>query len=76
VSSWIKALGSAPQVGDNQAGVRGARLLGTTIGNYKITAELEQQLSQDKLAQMKDVYNKEGVERNNAFYGYVGKKTV
>ena len=44
--------------------------------NYKITAELEQQLSQDKLAQMKDVYNKEGVERNNAFYGYVGKKTV
>jgi len=39
-------------------------------------AELEQQLSQDKLAQMKDVYNKEGVERNNAFYGYVGKKTV
>jgi hypothetical protein len=42
--------------------------------NYKITAELEQQLSQDKLAQMKDVYNKEGVERNNAFYGYVGKK--
>jgi predicted TIM-barrel fold metal-dependent hydrolase len=44
--------------------------------NYKITAELEQQLSQDKLAQMKDVYNKEGVERNNAFYGYVGKRTV
>ena len=44
--------------------------------NYKITAELEQQLSQDKLAQMKDVYNKEGVERNNAFYGYVGKKSV
>jgi len=42
VSSWIKALGSAPQVGDNQAGVRGARLLGTTIGNYKITAEIGQ----------------------------------
>src|SRR4029079_15520342 len=42
VSSWIEALGSAPQVGDNQAGVRGARLLGTTIGNYKITAEIGQ----------------------------------
>ena len=44
--------------------------------NYKITAEIEQQLSQDKLAQMKDVYHREGVERNNAFYGYIGKKTA
>jgi len=42
VSRWIKALGSAFQVGDNQNGVRGAYVLGTTIGNYKITAEIGQ----------------------------------
>ena len=44
--------------------------------NNKITAENKQQLSQDKLAQMKDEYNREGVERNNAFYGYVGKRSA
>jgi serine/threonine-protein kinase len=35
-----KALGGASLVGDNRSGDRGARLLGTTIGNYKITAEI------------------------------------
>jgi hypothetical protein len=44
--------------------------------NYKVTAEVMEQLTHDKLAMMKDVYQREGGERNNAFYGYIGKQTA
>jgi hypothetical protein len=44
--------------------------------NYDITADVMEKLSHDKLAEMKTVYDKEGVERNNAFYGYIGKRTA
>ena len=40
---------------------------------YKVTADVMERMSHDKLAQMKDAYEREGVERNNAFYGYIGK---
>jgi hypothetical protein len=41
--------------------------------NYKI-AEYYEKLGTDKLAQMKDEYQLAGADRNNAFYGYIGKK--
>jgi hypothetical protein len=44
--------------------------------NYDITTEVMQKLGQDKLAGMKAAYEKEGVERNNAYYGYIGKRTA
>jgi len=44
--------------------------------NYDITADVMQKLGQDKLASMKAAYEKEGVERNNAYYGYIGKRTA
>jgi predicted TIM-barrel fold metal-dependent hydrolase len=44
--------------------------------NYKRTAETDEQLGSDKLAQMKQEYQREGIERNNRFYGYIGKKTT
>jgi hypothetical protein len=44
--------------------------------NYDITGEVMQKLSHDKLAEMKDVYNKTGGERNNAYYGYIGKRSA
>jgi predicted TIM-barrel fold metal-dependent hydrolase len=43
------------------------------IYNYRIRAEYED-LTRDQLAQMKDVYEAEGVERNNVAYGYVHKR--
>jgi hypothetical protein len=35
-----------------------------------------EQLDNDKLAQMKQEYQREGIERNNRFYGYIGKRTA
>ena len=46
------------------------------IYKYKITAEIEQQIGHDKLATMKAEYQREGMERNNRYYGYIGKKTM
>ena len=43
--------------------------------NYNITADVLENLGHDKLAEMKDVYRQEGVERNNRFYGYVNKNS-
>ncbi|MBK8018786.1 MAG: amidohydrolase family protein [Betaproteobacteria bacterium] len=43
--------------------------------NYQVTADVMDKMSHDKLAQMKDEYNREGVERNNTYYGYIGKKS-
>ncbi len=40
--------------------------------NYKIKAEYEN-IGTDKLAQMKEIYERTGGERNNAYYGYIGK---
>jgi predicted TIM-barrel fold metal-dependent hydrolase len=44
------------------------------IYGYQLSAEVMDQLGQDKLAAMKDLYEREGVQRNNAFYGYIGKR--
>jgi hypothetical protein len=43
--------------------------------NYKI-ADAYDKLPTDKLAQMKQAYEEAGADRNNAFYGYVGKKAT
>jgi predicted TIM-barrel fold metal-dependent hydrolase len=43
--------------------------------NFKPKADYEK-LDGDKLAEMKDAYRRAGGERNNAFYGYIGKKTA
>jgi len=43
--------------------------------NYKI-ADAYDKLQHDKLAQMKRAYEEAGADRNNAFYGYVGKKVT
>ena len=44
--------------------------------NYELTADVLQKLSADKVAEVKDVYRKNGGERNNAFYGYIGKRSA
>ncbi|HVO47671.1 MAG TPA: hypothetical protein VMT29_15200 [Steroidobacteraceae bacterium] len=33
-----------------------------------------EKLGHDKLAQMKEIYEKSGGERNDRFHGYIGKK--
>jgi len=40
--------------------------------NYKVQAEYDN-LSKDKLAQIKSEYEKEQIARNNTYYGFVGK---
>jgi len=69
---WKTALGDADsRVKRKIFGENSARLY-----NYKRTAEIDEQLGHDKLAQMKAEYQREGIERNNRFYGYIGKKTT
>jgi predicted TIM-barrel fold metal-dependent hydrolase len=41
--------------------------------NYNITADILQGIEHDKLAEMKNIYNQEGIERNNKYYGYISK---
>lgn len=41
--------------------------------NYNITADVLKKFEGDKLAQVKEVYKQHGGERNNAYYGYIGK---
>jgi hypothetical protein len=44
---------------------------------YGVKAKADyEKLGSDKLAQMKQEYQREGIERNNRFYGYIGKKTA
>jgi uncharacterized protein len=45
------------------------------IYNYKIRAEYED-LGRDQLALMKQMYENEGVERNDVAYGYVHKRSA
>ena len=40
--------------------------------NYKVQAEYDN-MSKDKLAQIKSEYDKEQIARNNTYYGFVGK---
>jgi predicted TIM-barrel fold metal-dependent hydrolase len=66
---WKKKLGGPDSDIKNKIfGLNSAKLYG-----YQIQAEYEQ-LGHDKLALMKEHYDREGVERNNAFYGYVAKQ--
>jgi predicted TIM-barrel fold metal-dependent hydrolase len=68
---WKVSLG-----GDDSAIKR--QIFGTNsadLYNYNITADVLENLGHDKLAEMKDVYRQEGVERNNRFYGYVNKNS-
>jgi predicted TIM-barrel fold metal-dependent hydrolase len=66
---WKSKLGAADgEIKNKIFGLNSAK-----IYNYKIQAEYER-LGQDKLALMKQEYDREGVERNNAFYGYVPKR--
>jgi uncharacterized protein len=68
---WKVSLG-----GDDSAIKR--QIFGTNsadLYNYNITADVLENLGHDKLAEMKDVYHQEGIERNNRFYGYVNKNS-
>ncbi|HUF22160.1 MAG TPA: hypothetical protein VMP00_15580 [Burkholderiales bacterium] len=42
---------------------------------YRIRAEYED-LTHDQIAHMKDIYESEGIERNNVAYGYVHKRSA
>jgi predicted TIM-barrel fold metal-dependent hydrolase len=67
--NWKTKLGAADGKVKNMIfGENSAKLY-----KYKIQAEYPQ-LTNDQLAQMKDRYEAEGVERNNLAYGYVGTK--
>jgi uncharacterized protein len=66
--NWKTQLGAADgPVKSKIFGLNTARLY-----NYKIQAEYEQ-LTHDKIALAKAEYEKEGVARNNAYYGYIAK---
>ncbi|HZP94453.1 MAG TPA: amidohydrolase family protein [Burkholderiales bacterium] len=66
---WKKKLGPADgRIKNMIFGQNSARLYG-----YKIQAEYEN-LTHDQLALMKQMYEAEGVERNNVAYGYVHKR--
>lgn len=68
-NGWKTKLGDADSKVKQQIfGLNSAKLY-----SYKITADVMEKLSTDKLAEMKDVYRREGGERNNAYYGYIGK---
>ncbi len=44
------------------------------VYSYELTADVQQKLGVDKIAEVKEVYRKAGGERNNAYYGYIGKQ--
>jgi hypothetical protein len=68
---WKKKLGAPDSKIKNMIfGGNSARLYG-----YNPRAEYEQ-LTHDQLAQMKQMYEEEGVERNNVAYGFVHKPTA
>ena len=68
---WKTKLGGADSKVKRQIfGENTARLYGV-----KPRVDYEK-LDSDKLAQMKQEYQREGIERNNRFYGYIGKKTA
>jgi predicted TIM-barrel fold metal-dependent hydrolase len=68
---WKKKLGGPDSKVKNMIfGENSARLY-----KYKIQSEYER-LSNDQLALMKQMYEAEGVERNNVAYGYVHKRTA
>ena len=71
-NNWKTKLGGADSAVKRKIfGENSARLY-----NYKI-AENYEKLGTDKLAKMKEDYELAGGERNNKFYGYIGKqKTV
>ncbi|MEO8628722.1 MAG: amidohydrolase family protein, partial [Betaproteobacteria bacterium] len=66
---WKTQLGAADGAVKNKIfGQNSAKMY-----KYKIAAEYET-LTRDKLALMKSEYEREGTERNNAYYGYVPKR--
>jgi hypothetical protein len=68
---WKKKLGGPDSKIKNMIfGQNSARLY-----NYKIQSEYPA-LTNDQLALMKNMYEQEGVERNNVAYGYVHKRTA
>jgi hypothetical protein len=44
--------------------------------SYDITGDVLQKFGEDKIAQVKEVYRNHGGERNNAYYGYIGKRSA
>lgn len=74
----MKKMGWKTRLGDDDSYVK-RRIFGRNsadLYNYQVTADIMEQMSHDKLAEMKDAYQREGVERNNAFYGYIGKRSA
>jgi hypothetical protein len=68
---WKKKLGAADgRIKNMIFGQNSAK-----IYKYNVRSEYEQ-LSHDQLAQMKQMYEQESVERNNVAYGYVHKRTA
>jgi predicted TIM-barrel fold metal-dependent hydrolase len=69
---WKTALGGADSRVKNMIfGGNSATLYGMSA-----TAADFEKFDNDKLAQMKQEYQREGIERNNRFYGYIGKRTA
>ncbi|MBI1398216.1 MAG: amidohydrolase family protein [Betaproteobacteria bacterium] len=71
-------MGWKTRLGDDDSYVK-RRIFGRNsaeLYGFNYTADAVEQLNHDKLAEMKAVYQREGVERNNAFYGYIGKRTA
>jgi predicted TIM-barrel fold metal-dependent hydrolase len=64
----IKLGGDDSDVKRKIFGLNSARLY-----NYKV-ADAYEKLGHDKLAQMKEIYQAAGGERNNAYYGYIAKR--
>ena len=70
----MKKQGWKTRLGDADSAVK-RKIFGQNsarLYNYKIQAEYEQ-LNKDQLALIKQEYQSEGVERNNAYYGFVPK---
>jgi hypothetical protein len=73
----MKKQGWKMGLGDSESRVKRA-IFGENsakLYNFRYRAEYDK-LTTDKLAQMKEEYQREGVERNNRFYGYIGKRTA
>jgi hypothetical protein len=70
-NKWKVALGGADSAVKRKIlGENSARLY-----NYRVRTAFES-ITRDQIALMKEAYQREGIGRNNAYYGYVPKLEV
>jgi hypothetical protein len=73
----MQKMGWKTKLGGDDSKVKRMIFGENTARLYKFRARADyEKLDGDKIAQMKEAYQREGVERNNRFYGYIGKKTA